>query len=141
MRNKLLIFLFFAISFQLHSQHANDSISIRQKGSTLEFFQNNQILKLKEVRSILKPNQQAHDQFAKAELNYYTSYAFQAIGGFIIGYTFANSIAGKDLNYYSLGSGVASILLSIPFVNAFQNRSESAVQTYNQQFRDNGDTS
>lgn len=131
MKNLLFLLAFFSLCHPVFSQLTTDSISIKQKGSELQFIQNTRILKLKEVRSIMKSNEQAEELFSKAQLNYYTSYALQSIGAFVIGYSFGYVLTGNDLNYYALGSGAAAMLLSMPFVNAFQNHAESAVKIYN----------
>jgi hypothetical protein len=66
-----------------------------------------------------------------AKNNYTASMIFQLPGGFLIGYPLGTAMAGGDPNWTLAAIGAGLVVISIPFISAYNKHARNAVSVYN----------
>ena len=130
-RHLFLIILTLLGSSSLIGQNSVDKIEVEKKMATV-FTQNGQRLVLKQLLSITKDVPQAYERMSIAKNNYTAAQALGGIGGGLIGWPIGTAIGGGDPNWTLAGIGVAVIVVSIPFNNAYLKHAKKGAEIYNE---------
>lgn len=95
------------------------------------FYEDDKLIKPKEVLSRMEADPEAFAAFKKAKANYDASQVFGFIGGFMIGWPLGTALAGGDPQWGLAAGGAAVILASLPFNSAFKKHAANALTIYN----------
>lgn len=96
LKNILIPFIFLtSLNFSFGQ---SDSIFIVQKPTVYHFYQGSRILKLKEVKNIMKSNKKSYRQIKCARLMRRISYLTAASGGFLFGYQLGRALTAREQN-------------------------------------------
>lgn len=118
-----------------------DTIRIEKKGG-YKFYQGEQQLKMKDLKSILKSNDLAYRNFKSASSSSTIGTVLGYSGGFLIGWSIGTAISGKDKANWTpaiIGAGLTAI--SIPFAIKANKKIKRAVETFNGSKRERFETS
>lgn len=96
------------------------------------YFQNNKRLSNKQLKNILRNNEEAYKQYRDAQSYNVLSNAFGFIGGFMIGNTIADIVFDKEPDWQIGIIGASVILISIPIYSTANKQERYAVDYYNQ---------
>jgi hypothetical protein len=88
-------------------------------------------LKSSQLKNILKPDNQAYKEFKLAN-KYKAGYAFEFLGGFLIGWPLGNLIDGNKPNRLFAVAGVSSVCISIPFLKGYKDHLKNSVCIFNE---------
>ena len=130
MKNILIPFILLTISVNF-SFGQSDSIFIVKNPTVYHFYQGSRILKLKEVKNIMKSNEKAYRQIKYARLIRRISYLTGASGGFLFGYQLGGALTGKEPNLKFAGVGIGLAILSISLEKKFFKKVRKAINTFN----------
>ena len=122
------ILLIISINFSFGQ---SDSIFIVQKPTVYHFYQRSRILKLKEVKNIMKSNEKSYRQIKCARLMRRISYLTAASGGFLFGYQLGRALTAREPNLKFAGVGIGLAILSISLEKKFFKKVRKAINTYN----------
>jgi len=125
-----LIILFAILSF---SEVFGQGIPIEQRKS--RFFQNNQVLKNRQMLQIMEAYPEAYQSMRKAKSNADAASVFGFAGGFLVGWTLGSLISQSEPTWGPGAVGVGLILVGIPFNSAYSKHAGNAVSLYNSQVR------
>lgn len=128
--NLILVFIFFS-SCSLLAQTGGDGLRMKESFWGVKFYNDNTLIRPKEVLNLMKADEEAYATFKKAKSNYDAAQVFGAIGGFMIGWPLGTAIGGGDPQWGLAAGGVGVLLLSIPLNNAFLKHSRDALRIYN----------
>ena len=133
---KKLIVAGFLLSLfiNLSGQNRPDSITVINRLGPV-FQQNGKTLTPGKLLEITKPNQEAFSEMKIAKSNYTASMIFQLPGGFLIGYPLGTAMAGGDPNWTLAAIGAGLVVISIPFISAYNKHARKAVSAYNNGLR------
>jgi hypothetical protein len=133
MNRFILTALMLSLSFSSFAQDGEGDIRIQKNFGGTRFFQDDRLLKPKDVLNAMAPNDEAFNLFKKAKSNYDAAQVFGFIGGFMIGWPLGTAIAGGDPQWGIAAGGAGALLLSIPFSSAFNKHARNAVEIYNRE--------
>jgi len=133
---KKLIVAGFLLSLfiNLFGQNRPDSITVINRLGPV-FQQNGKTLTPNKLLEITKSNQEAFSEMKTAKSNYTASMIFQLPGGFLIGYPLGTAMAGGDPNWTLAAIGAGLVVISIPFISAYNKHARKAVSAYNNGLR------
>jgi hypothetical protein len=129
MKSRLcLIFLFGILSF---SEVLGQGLPIEQRKS--RFFQNDRLLKNRQMLEIMQAYPEAYESMRKAKSNADVASVFGFAGGFMVGWTLGGLIGQGEPTWGLGATGVGLILVAIPFSSAYTKHAGNAVSLYNSQ--------
>ena len=132
MKKILLTTVFCCAILIAFSQSGTGTIEMKQSFFGTTFTQNGKILKMKDLLSVMQPNETAYAYMKKARNKNTVGSIFGGVGGFLVGYTLGTAIGGKDPKWAVAGVGAGLIGAGVLFsVDAGKN-AKRAVNTYNQ---------
>ncbi len=129
----LVIVLFVFAPFSSQGQ----VIEIKKGFGGHSFYENGELLSLKEVVKITEANPAAHDFTAKAKGQSVLAGVFGFAGGFCLGYVAGSAIFGDNkpsndtYNYGPLFAGIALIGVSVPIAISANRNALRGVKLYN----------
>lgn len=144
MRRKLLLISFiFGIAFSSiaqdikpSDQQLTDTIRMEKKGG-YKFYQGQQLLKIKDLKSILKTDELAYREFKSANSSSTIGSIFSYAGGFLIGWSVGTAISGREkANWTPAAIGAGLVGISIPFAIKANKKVKKAVETFNRSCTD-----
>lgn len=130
MKRFIETFLFVLFSASAYSFNYNDSIQIHKTVVTY-FLKDGKKMGPKHLMRTMKYDSIAYMVMERARTNYDIANGLSFSGGFLIGYTLGAVIAGKDLNFTTLGIGAGLICLSIPLNISYLKLAKKAIGFYN----------
>ena len=125
---KNLIFLIAVLAFI--STNAQQ-IEIRKSFGEVQLYKDNERLKMKEVKALMRDHQAAFEELQKANTNKAFAYIFSIPGGALIGYPIGTAIGGGDPEWVLAGIGAGLVAVSIPFMSGYNKRAKNAAGLYN----------
>jgi len=134
MKKLIITGILLTVFLSLYGQSQSDSISVKNRLGPV-FQQNGKTLTPNKLLTITKSNQEAYSEMKIANNNYLTSMVFQFPGGFLIGYPIGTALAGGDPNWTLAAIGAGLVLVSIPFISAYNKHAKNAVSIYNKGLR------
>jgi hypothetical protein len=136
---KKLFVLAFILEMSIfsHSQIKSDSIEITNSRLGIRFYRTNRRLKSSQLKNILEPNKLAYKEFKVAN-KYKAGYAFEFLGGFLIGWPLGNLIDGTKPNLLLAIAGISSACISIPLLKAYKEHIKKSVSIFNEQLNIKG---
>jgi len=114
----------------------SDLITIDNSGLGYRFYQNNQMLGLKQLQQAVISNRQAFEKVNAARNYKVMASIIGAPGGFLIGWQFGATIAGGEPNWLMAGIGAGLILVSIPISSAAKKQAIEGMEIYNSSLED-----
>ncbi len=130
MKKSIFAGLLLIVFFSLYGQNQPDSITIKHRLGPV-FQQNGKNLTPNKLLAITKSNQEAYSEMKIANNNYIASSVFQFPGGFLIGYPIGSALVGGNPNWTLAAIGAGLVVISIPFVSAYNKHAKKAVSIYN----------
>lgn len=132
MKNILTLILLITISLtKSFAQTNSEPITTKKKGGEIQFYQGDEKLNLREVKSIFESNELAYQQIKKAKTTYTWAYISSVCGGGLIGYPLGTALAGGDPEWALLGAGVGLVTISILITRSYNKKAKLALETYN----------
>lgn len=120
------------------AQGSRDSIKTKKVFGGYQFTQRKNPLKMKELVTMMKPNEAAYREIKGAQSNSTVATIIGGVGGFLIGYTLGTAVTGRDANWTVAAAGGGLIVVSIPFTIAANRHARRAVDLYNSGLRNSG---
>jgi hypothetical protein len=130
MKKSIIAGFLLTVFFTLNGQNQPDSITVKNRLGPV-FQQNGKNLTPTKLLTITKSNQEAYSEMKIANKNYLASMVFQFPGGFLIGYPVGAALAGGDPNWTLAAIGAGLVVVSIPFISAYNKHAKNAVYIYN----------
>jgi hypothetical protein len=130
MKKSIIAGFLLTVFFTLNGQNEPDSITVKNRLGPV-FQQNGKNLTPTKLLTITKSNQEAYSEMKIANKNYLASMVFQFPGGFLIGYPVGAALAGGDPNWTLAAIGAGLVVVSIPFISAYNKHAKNAVYIYN----------
>jgi len=130
MKKSIIAGFLLTVFFTLNGQNQPDSITVKNRLGPV-FQQNGKNLTPTKILTITKSNQEAYSEMKIANKNYLASMVFQFPGGFLIGYPVGAALAGGDPNWTLAAIGAGLVVVSIPFISAYNKHAKNAVYIYN----------
>jgi hypothetical protein len=130
MKKSIIAGFLLTVFFNLYGQNQPDSITVKNRLGPV-FQQNGTNLTPNKLLTITKSNQEAYSEMKIANNNYLASMVFQLPGGFLIGYPIGAALAGGDPNWTLVAVGAGLVVVSIPFISAYNKHAKNAVSIYN----------
>jgi hypothetical protein len=130
MRKSIIVGFLLTVFFNLYGQNQPDSITVKNRLGPV-FQQNGKNLTPGKLLTITKSNQEAYSEMKIANNNYLASMVFQLPGGFLIGYPIGAALAGGDPNWTLAAIGAGLVVVSIPFISAYNKHAKNAVSIFN----------
>lgn len=132
MYKKLISFLFYLlICISVFSQNTNDSIQIIKTSTNYRYLQQGNVLSLRQMTQIMKPDKEATMYLKSAKISTGISALLECSGGFLIGYQIGTIIAGKGANLSMLAVGIGLWVVDIPINIATKRNLFKAIHHYN----------
>ncbi len=122
-----LILIIVLISLSGTAQSLTDTISIESS----RYYQNGNMLNVKQLAQVVKSNQQAYDKVQSAQGNNTLANILSIPGGFLIGWPLGTAIAGGEPNWLLAGVGAGLIAIAIPVSITAKNQAAEGVRLYN----------
>ncbi len=129
LRNTLSLLLLIALGNHLAAQVIDQPIE--QVGNKAVFMYNHVVLLPNELQQQVSSSKEALRLMKKARSNNALGNVLGAIGGGLIGWPLGRAIAGGDINWTVLGSGVVVAGTSIVFTSRYAVNAKEAVRVYN----------
>ncbi|MEM9894878.1 MAG: hypothetical protein AAF789_00795 [Bacteroidota bacterium] len=120
----------FAIN--VFAQAGVDSIAMKKVFGGYVFYQGDQLLKVKQLVTAMKPNEQAYQQIKSAQSTYTMAMILNYAGGFMIGWPLGTAAAGGEANWTLAGIGAGLVVVAIPIGRSFNKKAKQAVDTFNE---------
>jgi len=130
MKKSIIAGFLLTVFFTLNGQNQPYSITVKNRLGPV-FQQNGKNLTPTKLLTITKSNQEAYSEMKIANKNYLASMVFQFPGGFLIGYPVGAALAGGDPNWTLAAIGAGLVVVSIPFISAYNKHAKNAVYIYN----------
>ena len=134
----LLTFVMLTISTINFAQEAinitpnqTDSIELKKIFGGYQFYQNDKLLKFKQLDNLIKSNNEAYDQFKSSKSSRTIATILGYAGGFMIGWPLGTAIAGGKPNWVIAGAGAGLTAISIPISINSNKKLKKAVSIYN----------
>lgn len=118
-----------------------DTIRMVKKSGAYHFYQKRKELKIAQLQSLLKTNDQAYKDIKSAKSSGTVSTVFAYAGGFLIGWPLGTALAGGKPNWALLGVGAGLAGISIPFSQSANKKARKAVREYNSALTSNASAS
>lgn len=132
MRNLiLLLFVTLSTSNITFAQGTNSTITTKKKGGEIQFYEGDEKLTLREVKSIFESNDLAYEQIKAAKSTYTWAFVLGTLGGGLVGYPLGTALAGGDPLWAMAGVGAGLIIGSIPLTRSYNKKAKQALETYN----------
>ena len=127
------VFVFLAVMvLSISSGFGQNPIEVRKIGKNNQYYQNDQLLKHKQLLNIMQSNQEALDIYKKASSTSIFGLVLAGAGGGMIGWTIGTLLTDEfDTNWAIAGIGAGLIVVSIPIVKSAGKRVSNAVDIYN----------
>jgi hypothetical protein len=126
MKTFFTLFLLFFSAVILNAQTGGDIVMKKTK-----FYEDNRLLKPKDVLSRMQVDEEAYKTFKKAKANYDAGQAMGFVGGFLIGWPVGTAFGGGDPEWGLAGAGAALVIGSLPLMASFKKHSKNALSIYN----------
>lgn len=131
MKKTLISTLAILFCATLYPQVPQDTIQTVKKGMGTRYMMNGTTLTWGELISITGTNAQASEEIKAARRNSSVANIFAGAGGFMMGWPLGTAIGGGEPNWTLFGIGVATALVSVPFVISSQKHLSNGIKTYN----------
>jgi hypothetical protein len=122
--------LFFVVIAFTTAAQTGDLKMVKTFGG-YKFESDGNILKPREVLTLMESDPEAYAAFKKAKSNYDAGSVLGFVGGFMIGWPLGTALGGGDPQWGLAAGGVAVLLLGIPLNSAFKKHARTAVELYN----------
>lgn len=130
-------FILTALSFTLtifsFAQGTEGKIRMEKHFGGPRFYQDERLLKPKDVLNIMASDEEAFNVFKKAKANYDAAQVFGFIGGFMVGWPLGTALGGGEPQWGIVAGGAGALLLSLPFSGEFKKHARNAVEIYNRE--------
>lgn len=134
MKKSVFALFLLSVFVNMFGQNGSDSIAVVNRLGPV-FRQNGTTLTPNKLLEITKSNQEAFSEMKIAKNNYTAGMIFQLPGGFLIGYPLGTAVAGGDPNWTLAAIGAGFVVISIPFISAYNKHAGNAVSIYNKGLR------
>lgn len=114
----------------------SDLITIDNSGLGYRFYQNNQMLGLKQLQQAVISNRQAFEKVHTARNNKAMASITSGLAGFLIGWQLGTIITGGEPNWLMASIGAGLIIISIPISSSAKKRAIEGVEIYNSSLED-----
>ena len=128
MRKIFLTLLFTLAAITLSSAQ---KIEMEKVFGGYQFKQNDKTLLLKDMKEIMKENNEALALIQSAKTNQTWALVLGTAGGALLGFPIGTAIGGGDPEWALAGAGAALIVATIPIVKGFNRKTKKAVELYN----------
>ena len=128
MKILFILISFLAITITGYCQTKSDTISIIKKG---RFVKNEEFLNTNQLLILMRGNDEALELMKKAKSNSAFAAVLSFAGGVLIGLPIGSAIGGGEPNWGMVAVGGGLIILSIPLINSYRNKSTQAVEIFN----------
>ncbi len=108
-----------------------DSIEIRKAFGGYQLYHEGKQLKSKELKDLLKPNEQAYKQFKSSRSSNTIATVLGYAGGFMIGWPLGTAIGGGKPNWILAGVGAGLVAVAIPISIGSNRKLKRSVGIYN----------
>ncbi len=134
---KLFLFTIVFISFKiLSAQRAqysvNDTIYPIKINLGYKYYQSGNLLRMSDLTEVLATEPEADKKFRNSKIYLAGAYLFSFAGGFLVGYELGGILAGREINWVRMGSGLGAIAVSIPLNVLAEKKKKEAVKIFNQ---------
>ena len=113
------------------SSTRSDTIRIVKKSSGYHFYRKRKELKINQLQTLLKTNDQAYKYIKSAKSSGTIATTFAYAGGFLIGWPLGTLMGGGKPNWALAGVGAGLAGISIPFSQSAMKKAKKAVREYN----------
>lgn len=127
----ILFITFIATNYFSIAQNSKDSIIIKEIFGGFEYYQNGNLLSMKNLKKAVTSNDEAFKLINSTQINNTLSQIIGFIGGGLVGYPIGTALAGGEANWTMAGIGAGLIAISIPLNNKYNNDVNKAVDIYN----------
>ena len=128
MKNLVGILLFTLLTVSIMNAQ---KIEMNKVFGGYEFKQNDKTLLLKDMKEIMKENNEALALIQSAKTNQTWALVLGTAGGALVGFPIGTAIGGGDPEWALAGAGAALIVATIPIVKGFNRKTKKAVELYN----------
>ncbi len=128
MKTIFILGILLSISFGVYSQARSDTITIVKKG---RFAKDEEFLNINQLLVLLRGNPAAYELMRKAKSNSAFATVLSFAGGVMIGLPLGSALGGGEVNWGMIGAGGGLIVLSIPLIYSYRNKSTRAVEIFN----------
>lgn len=113
-----------------------DTIAIERVFGGYKYYQYGNQLSMSEVVNIIEDNYDAHVQLKAARVNYRLSNMFGVVGGLMIIYPPASTLAGGEPLWLLAGIGAGLVIAAIPVSKLASRQAKKAITMYNRQLKE-----
>ncbi|MGV3560525.1 hypothetical protein [Larkinella arboricola] len=113
------------------SSTRSDTIRIVKNSSGYHFYRKRKELKINQLQTLLKTNDQAYKYIKSAKSSGTLATTFAYAGGFLIGWPLGTLMGGGKPNWALAGVGAGLASISIPFSQSATKKAKKAVREYN----------
>lgn len=128
MKNLVGILFFTLLSISITNAQ---KIEMEKVFGGYQFKQNDKTLLLKDMKEIMKENNEALALIQSAKTNQTWALVLGTAGGALVGFPIGTAIGGGDPEWALAGAGAALIVATIPIVKGFNRKTKKAVELYN----------
>jgi len=131
MKKVLFISIFLITALISTFGQTDNQIIMKKVFGGYKFYQNDNVINMKQLSEILEVNELAYDKFKQAKKNSNIATIMSATGGALIGYQLAMLIVSGELNGIITGIGGGLMIASIPINKKSQKQFATAINNYN----------
>jgi len=133
---QFLCFLFcIGISYSVHAQSIADTIEIRKNNGNIRYYYHGLKISEAQLEQIIITNDSAFRIHHRAKIEQGVSLALGISGGFMLGWGISSSFFANELMPMRMVSGIALILISVPFTISYEKGLLRATRVYNEGIR------